>query len=312
MSKKEELYLDLLRISRFIGYFAKGVEFLDNPSFEDGEKGWIIFGDGTYEIIDGRVKGKALRLKPQTNKYVRVMCEQMFPAIPRHAIHWTFWTRLPTGGAIQAFVQFYDSKKEEALIAYPCPLVRGYQGRYEKVYYGPITEWTPFQAYYEPSLDDPGIGWYTVGFPSFGAAYFRIGFHAWTGANDVVDIDDVHLYLSDFPQVNLDRKIYVRKSVISGGKILWDNKSVSAGEVTEGLWIEEYSLASVIIRVDAATDIYLEVSLDGYTWFRKAGAIKSFTAAGEDIVDIPVSAPIWVRFVSSSACTITLILMLKG
>jgi hypothetical protein len=310
---KSEIYLDLEKLSQLLGYFNRGVEYLANPSFEDELKGWITYGTGSEEIIDGRVKGKAIRLKPAVNDYRTLLSEQMFPVIPRHAIHWTFWARMPGVGSIQALVKFYDSKKEDTFEAYPCPIQKHPDIQPAKVYYGPMPDWTPILAWYDPMLDSPLTAWYTVAYPSTGAAYFRIGFRTWTPSEGGgADIDDVHLYLSDAPQVNPDRKLYVRKSCLSGGRALWLNKSVTSNETSPDEWVEEFEHATVIIRVDAATEIYLQVSFDGSTWYEKATPIKSFTAAGEDIIDLPITAPIYVRFRSSAACTITLILMLKG
>jgi hypothetical protein len=56
----------------------------------------------------------------------------------------------------------------------------------------------------------------------------------------------------------------------------------------------------------------VEFSLDGQFWVRKSEPLKVFTSAGEDVVDIPVKAGIFIRFVSAKDCKITLVVQLKG
>jgi hypothetical protein len=307
-----ELYVDLEKLREILGLYEMGAEWLDNPSFEDGLKGWIVEGSGTHEIIEGRMSGKALRMIPDPNNVRDLMCERLFPATPRQYIYWTFWARMPATGAIQGFVQFYDSKKAPTMRAFPCPIQKHPEVRYHNVLYAPISDWTAILSWYSPDLDQ--VGFYTVNYPSTGAAYFRIGVRAWNPpeGGGYVDLDDFHMWGNYVPRLNPDHSMFVRKGCMSGGKYLWVDKNVGAGEATESLWVEEFEGMTALIKVDAPTTIYVEFSLDEQFWVRKSEPLKVFTSAGEDVVDVPVKAGIFIRFVSESATKITLVVQLKG
>jgi len=307
-----DIYLDLEKLREVIGLYEMGAEWLDNPSFEQGLKGWITEGSGTETLIEGRLGGKALRLLPEANDVRDVMCERMFPATPRQYIFWTFWCRIPERGAIQTFVQYYDSKGMPTMRAFPCPIQKHPEIYYYNVIYAPVTDWSAMLTWYSPDLDQ--VGWYTVNYPSAGAAYFRIGVRVWSPpeGGGYADLDDFHMWGNYVPRINPDHSLFVRKGCMSGGKYLWMDEVVEAGKPSPELWVEEFAGATALIRVDRATTIYLECSYDNQIWFRKSKPLIRFESAGEDVVDIPINAGIYIRFVSSETAKITLAVQLKG
>jgi hypothetical protein len=91
-------------------------------------------------------------------------------------------------------------------------------------------------------------------------------------------------------------------------QVVWDNVAKAAGDVSDAIDISKVEFLLIFVKVSAATTITLQVLVNGtYEDYDEI----TFTAAGQEFWNVWALATDYIRFKTSSAATITIIVKKK-